>query len=156
MICLFALLQGCILPQPNWKGGADLNLPRAWNKTEPGNLENVTHGWIKEFEDPQMEQLVAEAIEHNRNLMATAARLEAVREGIIISGAARLPSISVSGGGSRSRSQSSGTSPSVQIEGSQVSLGASWHPSRTSSRTWPTTKLPDFPWRRTPQKPGAT
>jgi multidrug efflux system outer membrane protein len=130
MICLFALLQGCILPQPDWKGGADLNLPKAWNNTEPGNPEKVTHGWIKEFEDPQMEQLVAEAIEHNRNLMAAAARLKAVREGTIISGAARLPSISASGGGSRSRSQSSGISgtlqPSVQIEGSRVALSASW------------------------------
>ena len=129
-ICFFTLLQGCILPQPDWQGGKNLDLPKAWEKTEPGNRGNVAHGWIKEFEDPQMEQLVAEAIEHNRNLMAAAARLEAVREGTIISGAARLPSISASGGGSRSRSQVSGASgtlqPSVQIEGSQVSLGASW------------------------------
>ena len=125
-ICLFALLKGCTLTQPDWNGTSGLNLPKTWNNTEPVNKEDVTHGWIKEFADSQMEQLVTEAIEHNRNLLAAAARLEAVREGTIISGAARLPSISVSGGGSRSRSQVSGTSPSVQIEGSQVSLGASW------------------------------
>ncbi len=130
MIFLFGLLQGCILPQSDWQGGKDLDSPKAWNKTGPGNLGNVTNGWIKEFDDPQMEQLVAEAIEHNRNLLAAAARLEAAREGTIINGAARLPSITASGGGSRSRSQVSGAGgtlqPSVQIEGSQVSLGASW------------------------------
>ena len=105
-ICVLALLQGCGLPKPKREGGKDLGLPGTWANAVSENQGQVALGWLGEFEDPELERLVAEAIDRNRDLRVAAARLQIAREGTIIAGAARLPSITASGSGSYFESSS--------------------------------------------------
>jgi len=129
-ICVLALLQGCGLPEPKREGGKDLELPGAWMNAGSDNQGQTTFGWLGEFEDSEMERLVAEAIDRNRDLRVAAARLQVAKEGTIIAGAARLPRITASGSGSHSESRfEDGTGdlqPFVDVKASQLSLNASW------------------------------
>ena len=112
MIWVLVLLQGCGLPEPKWEGGNDLELPGMWMNAGSNNQREVTFGWLEELEDPEMERLVAEAIDRNRDLRVAAARLRVAKEGTILGRAARLPWFTASGSGSHKYSQ--------------LSLDASW------------------------------
>ena len=104
-ICVLALLQGCGLPKPKRQATRDLELPQTWTNAASDNQGRVAFGWLEDFEDQQLERLVAEAIDRNRDLRVAAARLQAARESTIIAGAARLPQITASWSGSYSESR---------------------------------------------------
>ncbi len=129
-IWVLVLLQGCGLPEPKREGGKDLELPGTWRNAESDNQGEVAFGWLGEFEDPEMERLVAEAIERNRDLQVAAARLRVAKEGTIIGGAARLPWFTTSGSGSHSESRSKDETgdlqPFVDVKSSRLSLNTSW------------------------------
>ncbi len=130
LIVVWVLLQGCKLPQPKWEPGTDLELPETWTSAGADNQGEVAFGWLSEFADPDMERLVAEAIDHNRDLRAAAARLRRVQEGMIAGRAARLPWIDASGSGSYAESRfDDGTGdlrPFVNSKSSRFSTSASW------------------------------
>jgi len=94
------------------------------------NQGRVAFGWLEDFEDQQLEQLVAEAIDRNRDLQVAAARLQAARESTIIAGAARLPQVTASGSGSYSESRvtddTGDLQPFTNDKDSRLSLSASW------------------------------
>ncbi len=129
-IIALSLLQGCGMPEPNHEHGKDLELPGMWTNAESDNTGEVAFGWLGQFEDPELERLVAEAIDHNRDLRIAAARLQVAREGTIVAGAARLPSISASGSASYSQSrfedETGDFEPFVDSKDSRLSLSASW------------------------------
>jgi len=122
--------QGCHVPEPTYEGGADLTPPSTWTNAASENQGAVTFGWLQMFNDPEIEAVVAEALEHNRDLQVAAARLRVVEEGTIIGGAGRLPrfSASTSGGYTESRTQdgAGNLEPFVNAKTSQLSLNASW------------------------------
>ena len=97
-IIILVLLAGCRMPkfQPLREGGEDLEVPSVWTGGGGENQGEVTFGWLRELNDPELEALVAEAIEHNRDLLAAAARLRIVHEGTFIARAGRLPSVTAS------------------------------------------------------------
>ncbi|MDB4512487.1 TolC family protein, partial [bacterium] len=78
-------------------------------------------GWLGEFGDARMTKLVNEALAHNFDLKATAARLRAAKEGTIIGRSARLPSLNASTSYRRS-----GTKQTSIAENYSLSLNASW------------------------------
>jgi len=129
-ICVLVLLHGCGLPEPKREGGKDLELPGTWANAVSENQGQVAFGWLGEFEDPELERLVAEAIDRNRDLRVAAARLQVTREGTIIAGAARLPSVTTSGSGSylesRSEDDAGDLQPFTNAKDSRLSLNASW------------------------------
>ena len=116
-ISVLVLLQGCGLPEPKWERAKDLELPGTWTNAGSDNQGEVTFGWLGEFEDPEMERLVAEVIDRNLDFRVAAARLRVAKEGTILGRAARLPWITASGSGSHSESR---------VKYSQLSLNASW------------------------------
>ena len=61
----------------------------------------VPAGWVAAFGDPQLEALVAEALEQNQNLLSAAAQLEVARLSAVKAGANLYPFVSLSGGGVR-------------------------------------------------------
>jgi NodT family efflux transporter outer membrane factor (OMF) lipoprotein len=80
-LAVTALLQGCVLPPP--PKSADIQpqalpgvtVPGQW--TGPGAAsEAVTVAWLATFQDPRLNALVAEAIQHNPDLLVAAARVE--------------------------------------------------------------------------------
>ena len=128
--CIMALLQGCGSPEPKRQGSKDPELPQTWTNAVSANQGQVAFGWLAEFEDPQLEQLVTEALDRNRDLRIAAARLQAARESTIIAGAARLPQITASGSGSYSESrvtdETGDLQPFTNDKDSRLSLSASW------------------------------
>lgn len=130
MISVLLLGTGCGLPKPQCEPGQDLALPVTWTTAAADNQGQVAFGWLAEFNDPNMEQLVAEAIGRNRDLRAAAARLRRAREGMVVGRATRLPSISALGSGSyREIRFDDGTGdldPWVSSKSSGASLSASW------------------------------
>jgi len=129
-MAVLAIAGGCALPKPERDPGQDLDLPASWTTAASDNQGEVAFGWLGEFNDPNMEQLVAEAIERNQDLRAAAARLRRVQEGMIVGRAARLPWLNASGAGSYSETRfDDGTGdldPWVNTKSSRLSMGASW------------------------------
>ncbi|MDK1104271.1 MAG: efflux transporter outer membrane subunit, partial [Actinomycetota bacterium] len=116
-ISVLVLLQGCGLPEPKWERANDLELQGTWTNAGSDNQGEVIFGWLEEFEDPEMERLVAEVIERNLDLRVAAARLRVAKEGTILGREARLPRITASGSGSHFESN---------VKDSRLSLNVSW------------------------------
>jgi NodT family efflux transporter outer membrane factor (OMF) lipoprotein len=85
LLAVLAALQGCVLPPP--PKSADIQpqalpgvtVPGQW--TGPGAAaEPVTAAWLATFHDPRLDALVAEAIQHNPDLLVALARVEVAAE----------------------------------------------------------------------------
>lgn len=124
LIGLAALLVSCeALKGPRAVATKKISVPAAFAQARSGQNEKISTGWLKEFRDPRMSQIVLQAIEENQGLKAAAHRLKAAREGTIIGRAARLPSVNASTG----YRQSDGQAVSF-AESYNISLNASWEP----------------------------
>ena len=125
---LSILLGGCAaLTTSRPESSARIDVPATWLESGKGSNGRISTGWLGEFHDPRMKQIVREAVANNNNLKATAYRLRAAREGTIGAHAARLPSVNANGGYSRSRS-GNGSASGVTSESYSLSLNASWEP----------------------------
>lgn len=72
--------------------------------TQAGGERLATEiGWQEFFGDPQLRYLIAAALEHNRDLTASVARIEQARALYRIQNAARLPQVGANAGVSRTR-----------------------------------------------------
>ncbi|MEH6758924.1 MAG: TolC family protein [Parasphingorhabdus sp.] len=77
--------------------------PADWTSIRE-KVGDVRPGWIAEFNDPQLMELVEEAMANNRNLQAAAANVRRARAVIRQAGSAKLPSVDASGGVQRNQS----------------------------------------------------
>lgn len=74
--------------------------PQAWTANE--EIADPPSGdWVGAFGDVSLYTLIAEALQHNNNLLAAAANLEAARAGARITRANLLPTLNASAGASR-------------------------------------------------------
>ncbi|MEL6361207.1 MAG: efflux transporter outer membrane subunit [Pseudomonadota bacterium] len=74
--------------------------PESW--TADGAATNIPTGnWIAAFEDPQLTQLINEAMLRNNDLLAAAANLEAARAGAVSTRSALFPTLNASGNAGR-------------------------------------------------------
>jgi outer membrane protein, multidrug efflux system len=72
--------------------------------TNPAGAHLATEvDWQTFFADPQLKLLITAALEHNRDLVASTARIEQARALYRIQNAARLPQVGVNGGASRTK-----------------------------------------------------
>ena len=127
------LLQGCgffTTAKPERQGRTGLEVPSQWAGGAQENEGVVVESWLRTFEDPQMEQQVAEAIAGNRDLRVTAIRLKVAQESTILARAARLPTASAFVSGSRNESRvpdgSGGLTSWEHDESYRLSLSLSW------------------------------
>lgn len=118
------LLSGCgaskIEPST---GTMKINPPAVYAKASTGKNARISTGWLSEFNDPRMTQVVMEALQNNNDIQAAAYRLRATKEGNIIRRAARLPSLRASTSYRRSDSEITAATESYSL-----SLNASWEP----------------------------
>lgn len=109
------LLAGCALT-PDYQR-PNVNLPPAWN--EAGIQTNVdsAQAWWKSFDSPELNSLMATALENNTNLLAGVQRIEQARASLKIAGATLLPSVNASGNTTKSRTNpaSGGSSNSTSL-----------------------------------------
>lgn len=122
-----ATLSGCALSTPPGhaqilhdalpKGTA---VPPAWQAPAAGRA--VTSDWIKSFNDPVLDALVAEAIANNRDLAQAAARVRIAQQAVRVVGARLLPQVGAQAGGRFTHDQGhDGTSSSDIVYG-----GVAW------------------------------
>jgi len=123
-----AYLTGCSLAHPPQHSSvvakslpAGTTIPPAWSATSPAT-DAVANDWLKSFNDPGLDAVVAEAIKNNLDLRQAAAKVEVARQNVVIVSAQLKPQVGAvfAAAGTRDTSQS-GAYPS---EGAY--LGASW------------------------------
>ncbi len=79
-----------------------IDIPEQWTNS-PTSSQNKDGNWLKDFNDPQLEEIVSEAIEKNHDLKAAAARLDTITSTARIVGADLLPRVGLGFNGSRQR-----------------------------------------------------
>ncbi|MDK2759739.1 MAG: efflux transporter outer membrane subunit [Sphingopyxis sp.] len=79
--------------------------------------------WRDFFADPQLEVLIAQAIERNRDLAVAVAQIEEARGQYRIQDAARLPTVGASADATRSQSQFIPGTPAIRISRYSVGVG---------------------------------
>src|SRR5437868_3543135 len=98
------VLAGCAIHQPPF--GADI-MPEYARAKIPGRWAGshrsgeVVPGWIRNFGDPELNALVADAVERNPDLKAAAARVEASRAAVRVAASSLYPRIAMKGLGER-------------------------------------------------------
>jgi multidrug efflux system outer membrane protein len=93
-----ALLSGCPLAKPSERAPVvrealppGTTIPPAWSAVASAN--DVSDDWLKSFNDPSLDAIVAEAIANNLDLRQAAARVEAARQTVIVVGSQLQPQI---------------------------------------------------------------
>jgi len=99
--CLLVQLGGCAIEDPPGQRAVldqalppTTTIPRNWS-AKTANPAAVDQGWVSTFNDPTLTSLVHEANANNLNLQATAARVDAAREALVIVGAPLFPAVSL-------------------------------------------------------------
>ena len=98
-----ALLAACATDMP--KTTLAQSIPAAWSAPRQG--APVSQDWWKNFNSPELEQLVAKALSDNADLKSSLHRIEAARADLKIAGASLLPSVDGSADASITRTNPS-------------------------------------------------
>lgn len=123
------LVAGCV-STPERSTPQTVPLPETW--TAGADRGEIDDHWWTSFEDPGLESLIGRALEYNRDLRATAARLEQAAARARIAGADLRPSLSAGLDASRRRQVFVGFPipgdevPSTTSTSLGLSLSASW------------------------------
>lgn len=119
IVVVASVLAGCALKAPLMHSEvvgqalpATTRIPPAW-KAAPAN-DPVADNWLKSFDDPALDALVAEAIAHNLDLRIAAAKVAVAQQAVIVVGSQLLPQVGVVLGGRTTNDEDhSGTSDST-------------------------------------------
>ncbi len=111
-----------------------LDLPAAWSKDAlPGAsaAAKTPAQWWKLFNDAALDALIDEALQHNRDLTAAAARIDEARANLTVTDADRWPSVYGTANTSRTRITQRGATPlfpgvPVESSGNRITLAASY------------------------------
>jgi multidrug efflux system outer membrane protein len=114
MALVTATLAGCAVPPADHRETPQLELPAT-----PAQAIDVSPEWWKNFSDPQLDALVAEALANNRDLARAMARIDESRAALRLARAERLPNVSANASAARSRSSENGPNafPGVPLTG---------------------------------------
>lgn len=129
LLGVFGLIGALSSCQP---GGApstetSIDVPSAWKASADTAATRISTGWVKDFNDPRLRQLVSETMANNPDLLATAERLKAARAGVVRSRANRTPSADISTSASRSRTNRDAAGGERSYSTSHnINVGASW------------------------------
>lgn len=126
LICVASALAGCASGKSRIEAALP-DMPDGWTALEtegapPGN-------WLAGFGDPFLTEIAREALAHNNDIGAAAARLQAARATADRAGAARLPSADLEPGAIYSNTfVETGPGSTVRVDGTTLSLGlqTSW------------------------------
>lgn len=101
-----------------------LELPDSAQTQSPA----IAMDWWKQFNDPVLDQLIAEALEHNQDLAAAAARVDEAAAQAGIARAQLLPALNANAGYQRGRTSTATTTPGAPLVSDvrNANLTASW------------------------------
>jgi multidrug efflux system outer membrane protein len=95
------VLAGCAVG-PDYERPA-MNLPGAYTEPDVGDAATVRADWWKLYGDPQLDSLVAAALERNADIRLAVARIEEADANLRVANAAFLPEIDLGGNANRTR-----------------------------------------------------
>ena len=130
VLAIVLLLVGCASMAPDFQAPA-LPVPAAYPAdalTDPAATPGqraAALDWREHFADPRLQQLIAEALQNNRDLRLAALRVQEARAAYGIQRAERFPVVGASGDASRARVPASLSTTGRAVVGSQyqVALG---------------------------------
>lgn len=102
LVATVALLGGCALQKPPESAhilettAPVLTVPAQWAKGVSSEAP-VNVDWPNSFKDPQLNELITQALRYNTNLQAAHARMQQAATGVAIAGSALFPSLSAAG-----------------------------------------------------------
>jgi len=137
VVALGLLVAGCASPPPLGQLESPVELPESWSSAEARsagpNDASLSGEWWTSFGEPELDALVSEALAHNHDLAAAAARVGQASAQARIAGADRWPTLN--GGVTRDRRKQNFIGlPFPGAEGSVISSQTtSWSASLTSS-----------------------
>ena len=97
------MLSGCLSSPPPQLEELAVDPPPAWSAAPERTGDFAPEAWTEDFRDPLLQDIVAEALQHNFNLEAAAARMQAAIATAAASRAGFWPSLSLSASGSKAR-----------------------------------------------------
>jgi outer membrane protein, multidrug efflux system len=101
-------LGGCVTQAPpNQSDKLEIQAPTAY-ASDNDKAPFWSDGWMQDIQDPMLPGIIAEALEHNYNLVVAEGRLEAARATAVIQGSGKYPNLTLSTGGSRAQRNNSG------------------------------------------------
>ena len=113
---LIASLAGCVNVPTLRKANPDL--PLAWPPNSPppsgegsGEREQRLNDWWTQYNDPALTALIDEALAHNSDLLAAAARIEEARATLGLAEADRYPGVQLGASAGRNRITGVGSTP---------------------------------------------
>jgi multidrug efflux system outer membrane protein len=129
-VLLLTFIAGCVTKSPptttqiHQLSGTltNLALTNAW-KAAPVSTNAIQDNWLVTFGDPQLDDLVAEAMTNNPDLHVSATRVEQAAQYVQLAKAALRPTVNLLGTGGFNMG---GGDVSSALQG--ISLGASWEP----------------------------
>lgn len=130
-LVLLLLLAACRVAGPADPAVPELAVPAAWSTEQP-DAPDLADAWWEAFTDEELVALVEEALLHNRDLAASAARLESAAAQARLAGADLRPQVSASGSAARNQQVFVGLPiPGADVLQSRstsygVSLNVSW------------------------------
>lgn len=125
-----ALVAGCTVGPDYVKPKVDS--PENYRFAEKQVAETSSTEWWKQFDDPVLDQLIADALANNKNIQIAAANVEQAAGALTQTRSAFFPQVNYSGTATRQRASEAGTPAAVQrlITNPQntyeVLAGASW------------------------------
>jgi outer membrane protein, multidrug efflux system len=130
--CLLAagLLTGCMVGPDYQRPSVDV--PNAFQYEEKNAADTANTEWWKQFKDPVLDALIAQALVHNLNVKVAAANVEQAAGVLTQTRSSLFPQVGYDGIGGRARTTESGVAPEVArlIPNPQSSyqalLNASW------------------------------
>lgn len=118
-----AFVSACSVgPDYRPRSAAELGVPEAWSVAATPTVEDLTRWWGN-FDDPVLDQLVAQATTANLDLVQAVARLRQAREALVISRSQLFPGISGSGGYSRTEAIRGGGTTFTLPDGTVTTTG---------------------------------
>lgn len=124
LFLVVAVLAGCALKAPpTHTDVVDQALPKTTHIPETWRADpragEVTNDWLKSFDDPMLDAIVAEAIANNLDLRVAAERVSIAQQSVIVVGAQLLPQVGAQLGAStlRDKDQDSNFNSTVAYVG---------------------------------------
>lgn len=122
---LLLALAGCTSVGPDYRA-PDLPVPASWSGASASQPAADLAEWWMQLRDPQLDQLIGQALAANLDLHTARARLRQARAQRGLAGAEQAPSVTASA--SASRSQSSDNSGGGTRNAFSAGFDASWEP----------------------------
>lgn len=126
LIAAIAAFSGCATA-PTRSDAPDIALPTAWT-AQPGASATTPYAWLKDFNEPQLQALVDEALAHNTDLHLAAARFSQSVAEARIAGAALMPSADLGLNGARQKINTFGpqSTGGIRFDNYSLNLNLSW------------------------------